>query len=83
MSASTKHKPDPQKTITVTLDAAALGRLEAAGQNPQRLAERALRLAATRLEPAKSWEAENLNAIERYNARIERSGLLNDRLRRF
>jgi len=83
MSAASKQKLDPQKTITVTIDATALDRLESAGQNPQRLAERALRAAATRMALAEEWERENRAAIDHYNARVQRSGLLNDRLRQF
>ena len=49
--------------------------------NISRIAEEAL-ASAVRKTAAERWLEENRAAVEEYNARVERRGLFNDRLRR-
>jgi antitoxin CcdA len=76
-------KPD----LNLHVDEALLAAAQAAGVSAEQVAERALRLAVSKADPAgaearaQRWAEENADAIEDYNRRIRERGVFSDGLR--
>lgn len=75
--------------VTVELDAEALAAAREAGVDLSELLSRALRRhlsnlnAVDREEAAQQWYRENKEAVDAYNAMIEKDGLFSDGVRMF
>ena len=71
-----------KRAANVTVDALLLDEAKRLGVNLSRVLEESLRERIAQARQAK-WLQENADAIEEYNAHIERHGMFSDKLRRF
>ena len=72
----------PKKAVNITLNANLLKQGRALGLNLSALAEEALDK-AVRARLGEAWLAENQEAIQAYNTRVESQGVFSDGLRSF
>ncbi|HWD27747.1 MAG TPA: type II toxin-antitoxin system CcdA family antitoxin [Rhizomicrobium sp.] len=77
-----RQRAGPKKAVNVSVDAELLKIAKEIGVNISKVAEDALRK-ATEPERIRRWREENKEAIESYNAYIERNGIFGEELLEF